>query len=140
MELQIDIRNATRTSIRATVRKDPTLKMSIQSLRTLILNMAAHAMGKDTKQLLEPANPAGLRGQGGMGYDLRDGWQKTVEDVDGFQVVTYTVTPLTGYQRAQRLHDEGGTTPAAGGGFNFWLPGEYPAPRVTVLKVKQQGQ
>lgn len=130
----IEVTNATRTLITATVRKDPGAKLSVKSLRTLILNLAAAAMGKETKDLLEPANPAGLRGRGGMGYDLRDGWEAAEDVVGGVKVVTYTVHPLTGYERAERLHREGGTTPNADGSFNYWLPGEFPKPRTTVTR------
>ncbi len=137
MELQIDLRNATRTSIKATVRKDPDLSVSRNSIRTIILNMAAHAMGKETKDLLAPTGPL-LKD--GLGYDLRDGWTVEAETIDGFRVVTYTVTPLSGFDRAERLHKEGGTTPAQGGGSNYWLPGEFPKPTRTTVTVRQQGE
>lgn len=101
--------------------------VNTMALRTLIMNMAAMHRGIPLKDLWEE------------GYDrrLKDGWA-VLPGADGTGRKTYQARPLDRRERAQKLHDEGGTTTNGDGSLSYWLPGEYPAPRAVPVKVKRQ--
>lgn len=126
--LSIRIPNASAEGFTATVRRNATVNKA--ALRTLILNMAADALGCSMKQMAE------------KGYDvaaMKDGWEvETTEETGRYRLNTYTVRPLTERERAEKLHREGGTTPNADGSLSFWLPGEYPLPKSVPVKMRHQ--
>lgn len=140
-DMSISITNATRTSIKATVTAPAGVKVNRRAIRTVIMQLAAHAMGKGVEDLTaRPAIPGAARG--GMGYDpeMKLGWVQEGElSADGqVKVLRYEARPVSGFEWAERLHREGGTTPAQGGGVNYYLPGEYPKPTTTVVTVRQR--
>jgi hypothetical protein len=126
--LSIRIPTATAEGFTATVRRNATVNKA--SLRTLILNLAADALGCTMEQMRQ------------KGYDvsyMKDGWEvDSAEEAGRYRTNTYRVRPLTAREQAAILRERGGFVDNGDGSMGFIMPS--PRRKATPVQVRQQGQ